>query len=124
MSSSVSKKSDDFWRNYIENVGPLPTPSKRYGEASRYDAMWIMTQAILEANSSQTEDVKKILPQICKEYQGVIGNCTLDENGDRISTDYDVYRWIMLEDKAQFIKIGHYNSFTNKLSLARTEFSD
>jgi ABC-type branched-subunit amino acid transport system substrate-binding protein len=112
MSTSESKIADDFWRNYLDNIGPLPTPAKRYGEASRYDAMWIMAHAVIQVNSSSTDNVKKILPRVCNEYQGVIGNCTLDEKGDRISTDFDIYRWITQDEKPEFKKIGHYDSET------------
>jgi ABC-type branched-subunit amino acid transport system substrate-binding protein len=74
--------------------------------------MWIMAHAVIQVNSSSTDNIKKILPRVCNEYQGVIGNCTLDEKGDRISTDFDIYRWITQDEKPEFKKIGHYDSET------------
>jgi len=103
---AVSEKSNMFISLYEEKIGELPTPSRRYGEAARYDAMWIMAQAVIEANSTSTEDVKRAIPQVCREYYGVIGNCTLNSLGDRISADFDVYRW----GETRFEKIGHYDA--------------
>ena len=109
----ISEKSNEFLTWYEEEIGELPTPSKRYGEAARYDAMWIMAQAVIEANSTNTEDVKKAIPRVCHEYFGVIGNCTLNSLGDRVSADYDVYRW----GETQFENIGHYDSENHRFSI-------
>jgi len=117
LSPSLSGKAEEFLSFYEDKVGAYPTPSKMYGEAARYDAMWIMAQAVIEANSSSTDDVKKVLPQICREYLGVIGNCTLNNYGDRVSADYAVYRWSIIEENAQFVNIGHYDSETSKLRM-------
>jgi ABC-type branched-subunit amino acid transport system substrate-binding protein len=116
-STSRSAKADVFWRSYIESIGKAPIPSKRYGEAARYDAMWIMAKAVIQANSSNTDEVKRMLPQVCKTYPGVLGNCTLNEFGDRNSTDYDIYRWVMQDYEPVFKNIGHYDSETNYFNL-------
>ena len=110
---AVSDKATAFLNSYMENVGELPTPSRRFGEAARYDAMWIMAKAVIEANSTSTEDVKKAIPQVCREYLGVIGNCTLNSLGDRISADYDVYRW----RANQFENIGHYDADNQRFNI-------
>ena len=117
LSPSMSGKAEEFLSFYEEKVGAYPTPARMYGEAARYDAMWIMAQAVIEANSSSTDDVKMVLPQVCREYLGVIGNCTLNIYGDRISADYDVYIWKIVEENAQFVNIGHIDSETSKLRM-------
>lgn len=110
---AISEKSNEFLKLYEEKIGELPTPSRRYGEAARYDAMWIMAQAVIEANSTMTEEVKKSIPQVCHEYFGVIGNCTMNDCGDRISADYDVFRW----SETRFENIGHYDSENHRFSI-------
>jgi ABC-type branched-subunit amino acid transport system substrate-binding protein len=122
MSPSATLVAEEFYKKYEEKVGPLPIPARMYGEAARYDAMWLMAHAVIEANSTDTEDVKSVLPQVCRVYQGVIGNCTLNEYGDRISADYDVYRWIALEGMPHFMKIGHYDSMTKNLRMQAQPF--
>ena len=110
---AISTKSNEFYRFYEEKIGELPTPSKMYGEAARYDAMWIMAQAIIEANSTSTEEVKRAIPEVCREYFGVIGNCTMNSLGDRIITDYDIYRW----STNQFENIGHYDADNHRFNI-------
>ncbi len=110
---AISEKSNEFLNWYEDKIGELPTPSRRYGEAARYDAMWIMAQAVIAANSTNTEDVKRAIPQVCREYLGVIGNCTLNSLGDRISADYDIYRW----GATQFENIGHYDAENHRFNI-------
>jgi len=116
ISPSLSNYSIEFWEMYEEVVGFLPTPSRMYLEAARYDAMWIMAKAVIEANSSRSSDVKMILPDMCAGYVGVIGDCTLNSYGDRISADYAIYRWVDIDD-VQFKKMGHYDSSLKKLQF-------
>lgn len=86
-------RADVFYQKYVIEVGELPTPSRVYDEAARYDACWLMALSVLQANSSDPEDVIVVLPSVCESYEGVLGNCTLNEYGDRVSTDYKIYKW-------------------------------
>jgi len=102
-------RADVFYQRYLDEVGELPTPSEVYGEAARYDACWLMALSVLQANSSNPETVKAVLPIVCSSYEGVLGDCSLNEYGDRVSTDYKVFQWTKSED-AFFNDIGYYNS--------------
>lgn len=106
-------KADEFHQRYVEDVGELPTPSKVYGEAARYDACWIMALSVLQANSSSPEAVKTVLPGVCESYYGILGLCSLNENGDRVSSDYRVFTWITDGEEAYFNDSGYYNSTSN-----------
>jgi ABC-type branched-subunit amino acid transport system substrate-binding protein len=114
MSPANSHRSEEFYQKYSTYVGPLPTPNRLYGEAARYDAMWLMVLSVIRANSTKTEKVKELLPVICNEYNGILGNCSLNKYGDRVKTDYSVYEWIMMDEEASFEKIGYYNSSTRR----------
>jgi ABC-type branched-subunit amino acid transport system substrate-binding protein len=117
ISPSFSEYSTGFWKMYEEKVGSVPTPSRMYLEAARYDAMWIMALSVIDVNSSRTDDVKDVLPEVCAEYVGVIGNCTLNSYGDRISADYDVYKWDKVENETEFVNIGHYDSENSRFRM-------
>ena len=106
-------RTEEFYQIYIEEVGELPTPSRVYDEFARYDACWLMALSVLQANSSNPEAVKAVLPMICSSYEGVLGNCTLNEYGDRVSTDYRVFTWENDGGEVFFKDIGYYNSTKN-----------
>lgn len=108
-------RADVFYQRYVEMVGELPTPSEMYGEAARYDACWLMVLSVLQAQSSNPEDVIDVLPSVCESYEGVLGDCSLNEYGDRVATDYRVYTWEYDRGKTLFNEIGYYNSTNHSL---------
>jgi len=110
MCPAETARADVFYQQYIEEVGELPTPSRLYDEVARYDACWLMALSVLQANSSNPEAVKAVLPMICSSYEGVLGDCSLNEYGDRVSTDYRVFTWETDDGEAFFKDIGYYNS--------------
>ncbi len=103
-------RADVFYQRYVKDVGELPTPSRVYDEAARYDACWLMALSVLQANSSDPIEVKAVLPSVCESYKGILGNCTLNEYGDRVSTDYNVFTWKIDGEEAYFKESGYYNS--------------
>ncbi|TFH13672.1 ABC transporter substrate-binding protein [Candidatus Bathyarchaeota archaeon] len=117
MYPAETARADMFYQRYHEEVGELPTPSRVYDEAARYDACWLMALSVFQANSSEPEDVIAVLPNVCESYEGVLGNCTLNEYGDRVSTDYRVYTWENDDGEALFKYVGYYNSTINSFHL-------
>lgn len=117
MYPAETARADMFYQRYHEEVGELPTPSRVYDEAARYDACWLMALSVFQANSSEPEDVIAVLPNVCESYEGVLGNCTLNEYGDRVSTDYRVYTWENDDGEALFKYVGYYNSTKNSFHL-------
>ena len=113
-------RAEVFYQVYVNEVGELPTPSRVYDEAARYDACWLMALSVLKANSSCPEDVIAVLPSVCESYEGILGNCTLNEYGDRVATDYRIYTWENNDGEAIFKNIGYYNS-TNRSFITYPE---
>ena len=113
MYPAETARADVFYQMYVEEVGELPTPSRVYDEAARYDACWLMALSVIQANSSNPEEVKAVLPVICESYEGVLGNCSLNDYGDRVSTDYRVFIWENDDGEVFFKDFGYYNS-TNR----------
>lgn len=106
-------RADVFYQRYVKDVGELPTPSRVYDEAARYDACWLMALSVLQANSSDPIEVKAVLPSVCESYKGILGNCTLNEYGDRVSTDYRVFTWKIDGEEAYFKESGYYDSIND-----------
>lgn len=81
---------------YVLPHDPSPTPRLKHVEEAyeakynesvpsytleAYDAMWLGVKAVL-ASDGAGESVKDKLYEVSKEYEGVSGNVTFDENGD------------------------------------------
>lgn len=106
-----TSKFEAFRRRYLEATGSDATPSLWYVQAARYDAMWLMALSVVEADSRNASDVKKVLPDVSAEYVGVVGPCDLDENGDRLVCDYEVMGWFETEDGVyEFVSLGYYDA--------------
>ena len=114
-------RAEAFYQKYVEEVGTLPTPSRVYDEAARYDACWLMALSVLQANSSNPEAVKAVLPMICESYEGILGDCSLNEYGDRISADYRVYTWELDGKEAYFKAFGYYSSTNHSFIYNKDE---
>lgn len=119
MHPAQSPQADEFYQSYREQVGALPTPSKLYDEAARYDACWIMAQSVIQANSTHPLKVKEALPIVCESYKGVLGDCSLNLYGDRKKTDYRIYEWTTLDDGSQLEAIGHYSASDESFTFFR-----
>jgi len=85
-------------------------------EANLYDGCWIMALSVIEANSTEGVDVYKALPDVAASYSGVTGRCILDEYGDRIEMDYDVWGYFEVEGETQCLRCGLFNSTTDSIT--------
>lgn len=108
-SISDNTKSNNFTEKYLRNVGPLPTPSRVYDQAARYDAIWLMAKTVLECGTANSTVVREKLPDVAGNYVGVIGSCRL-ENGERYLADYRAYEWRTMGDEVVFAEIGRFDS--------------
>ena len=67
-----------------------------------YDVVWILGLSILEAKSTNVDDVKEILPKVVESYSGALESVRLNEAGDLSGADYGVWsiidnRWILAD---------------------------
>ena len=76
-----------------------------------YDSIWLVAKAILEAATTDTTVLKKILPGVAARYFGASGWCLLDENGDRAAMDYDIWA-VIKESEAKYATFVYYYNVT------------
>jgi branched-chain amino acid transport system substrate-binding protein len=76
-----------------------------------YDSIWLVAKAILEAATTDTTVLKKILPDVAARYFGASGWCLLDENGDRAIMDYDLWA-VIKESEAKYATFVYYYNVT------------
>ncbi|MEM2126973.1 MAG: ABC transporter substrate-binding protein [Candidatus Bathyarchaeia archaeon] len=82
------------------------------------DIAWVIAQAVLETRSINASDVIRAIPDISSRYFGYTGWCLLDENGDRASSDYDIWGCGDPDGNGivEWVLYGYYNSVTGKIT--------
>lgn len=76
-----------------------------YDDANIYDIAWIYALTVIEAEGTEADDIKEALPVVTSQYRGITGNCTLDNNGDRNTAVYGIYRFTSTGDRVYAEKI-------------------
>jgi branched-chain amino acid transport system substrate-binding protein len=77
----------EFFKSFTEKYGvDNPDPYAIYG----YEAMKLALDAIERSKTGKKEDIKKAL-FATKDRESVLGNYSIDENGDTTLTDYGAY---------------------------------
>lgn len=102
---------DEIEVRMYEKLGYLPST---YAFSS-YDAIWIAGLSMLEIDGDDTIKIKDVIFDVTKNYHGAIGNTELNENGDLVLANYDI--WSVSYD--QWFKIGNYDSVTDKITWTR-----
>ena len=118
---SNSSRIDEFLKEYVEKVSELPTPSQKYMQAARRDAMWLLALSVLEAESTDPLDVKPVLSKISRSFEGVLGNCTFNEYGSRAQSDMSLFGWAKVDDAVEFQLMGFYNSATRECIIIESK---
>jgi PKD repeat protein/ABC-type branched-subunit amino acid transport system substrate-binding protein len=89
-----------------------------YG-ANWYDACWIYALSVVEIGSAEAVYVKKVLPRVASSYTGASGPFILDENGDRLPGDHDIWGSGIGDDGSHlYEKFGHYDHITAEATWA------
>jgi hypothetical protein len=83
-------------------------------DASFRDSIWIACLSVMEANSTDAEVLKGVIPGVANEYTGASGNVFLDINGDR-SIGYSIHRF----ETGSWVKVGEYDAPTGVVILEK-----
>ncbi|MCJ8306660.1 MAG: ABC transporter substrate-binding protein [Nitrosopumilus sp.] len=80
---------------------------------SSYDAVWLIGLAMLETQSTDVTTIKSVISDIAENYSGAIGSTKLNEAGDLLQADYEIWgirggEWVLL---------GQYTQSTDSISL-------
>jgi len=88
----AASRSEKFAMLRSKIIAKLGREPETYAYAA-YDAVWVITYALLTVNKYDSDAVRKILPSITNDYFGASGRVLLNAAGDRASADYDI--WIV-----------------------------
>lgn len=86
-------------------------------EAALYDAVKVAALAVIESGSTQGKDLQSEISKVATNYVGATGEMKLDANGDRVSSDFDIYGYYDVGGSTQWIIAGHYDSKTGETEL-------
>jgi branched-chain amino acid transport system substrate-binding protein len=108
-SGEFSAKWSSFSEKFSTAVGYTPS----YYNGACYDAAWCLALTILETGSTDAMTVKEMLPEVSSRYDGVTGNCGLNEAGDREPGIYDIWGYANVDGEDTSIKYGEYNAYSD-----------
>jgi len=91
--------------------------------AASYDIYRVLAMAVINVGGMETEAIKAEIMRLVDGYPGVSGTCTLDENGDRIGADYDLWGYGWHEGEPYYPRIGCYDLETDSVTLYPVENS-
>ena len=81
-----------------------------------YDIVWVYALALLETGAYDAEAVKAVLPTVASNYFGASGWIELDDAGDRMAADYDIYQISeILSSEYDWQVVGTYSSATDSV---------
>ncbi len=96
---------ESFRKRLMERLGGIePIPYAYF----TYDAVWAIALAINNIGSYDGLAIRDAMPSILKQFIGVSGYITLDENGDRVSTDYTIATIVKEDGRYLWKDIGGY----------------
>lgn len=96
-----------FKANYKSKYGFDPTI---YCDTS-YDALNMVAAAIKKADSYNGRLIRDALLEISKDYTGVSGSITFDQNGERVAGHYGIWKVVMEGTQYKYAMTGEYISF-------------
>lgn len=97
----------DVESRLIEQLGSTPST---YAYSS-YDAVWIIGQSILQADSTDPELIQNIIEKVASGYVGALGDIELNEAGDLKAANYDI--WEIVDDTWKVT--GYYDHLSNEI---------
>jgi len=81
-----------------------------------YDAVWVLTYALLATGKYDAEAVRAVLPQVAASYSGALGGIVLNEGGDLAAANYALWVLVPKADKYEWIEAGAWMFATDSIS--------
>ena len=104
---SSNPTSEEINAQTIEAIGRAPNTYA----LSAYDAVWGIGLSILEADSTETDDIISAIPAVLEDYSGAIGTIVLNDAGDVAEATYDIYH----VQEPVWTLLGSYDSASDML---------
>ena len=107
---AVDEDRDEFIQ-FNEKYNALTGNNADFDSAVIYDVCRLLVECILETGSTDSSDIAKVIVPKSKDYYGLTGWMSLDENGDRQPQTFDIWGFYEQPKTGEFLytKFGEYD---------------
>jgi ABC-type branched-subunit amino acid transport system substrate-binding protein len=87
---------------------------KEFGEpldfstANVYDGCWLLALSVIEAESTNSDDVSEVFGDVAYNHYGITGPLTVNEEGDRSWIRYYIYGYYEIKGEIVCLRAGGY----------------
>jgi hypothetical protein len=103
------------WIDLDERYFDLVAQPASFYTAAGNDCAWSIALSMIEAGSTDANDVAPLWPDVPRNFFGASGWVDLDENGDRKPGIFDIWGFSDLYDEG-FTSWGQYNGIEIKVT--------
>lgn len=103
---------EEFMKRFKARAGENPDAYSM----NAYDAAWIAALSVMLVGEYNSEKVVQVLPDVAKRYFGVSGNTILNENGDRASGDYAIWKLVQTDKGLEWKIVAMYSVATDSVT--------
>ena len=72
-----------------------------------YDAVWLSALTVIQTGEYDNVTFIETFPEVARDYNGVSGNCNLDQYGDRLNAGYNIYKYVLRGENVYLKEIGY-----------------
>ena len=87
--------------------------------AATIDASLIMVEAIIDVNGTDPLLLSEAIPSIADEFVGLTGRCALNEYGDKVISDYELWGYAVESGASKVVYLGRYDSAEDEVVWER-----
>jgi branched-chain amino acid transport system substrate-binding protein len=96
-------------RDYVkQKLGREPDANAH----AAYDILWVYALTLLQVQKVDADLIRKVMPEVARNYYGSIGPVILNKAGDLAGADYDLWVVQKVGDKYEWVKAGVYSFAT------------
>lgn len=102
----------DFATKYSLLTGSTPD----FYTSAMYDAAWIYALSVIETWSTEAYLIEQVLADIADDYVGASGSCRMNEYGDRLDVDHEIWGYSLDDGQLETTRYGYYDSDTGQVT--------
>jgi branched-chain amino acid transport system substrate-binding protein len=84
-------RSNERWQRVNDELREILGRNPESYTFNMYDQVWVVTLSLLAAGEYDTAKIKAVFPTVADNFLGASGWTRLNEAGDRVSSDYDLW---------------------------------
>ena len=106
----------EVWDNLYDEYFEVTGRTFMYYRACRWDVMFTIMEGVLETQSEDALDIIPLIHPITYKRWGATGWTSLNADGDRALSNYQVWGYVDVDGNTEFAQYGFYDAAANQLS--------